>query len=216
MLEHPSMFEYFRNKVTISNCGRSAGKTGNNINVYKNYVTYNLVTEIEEENKRKGIECELKFKEWLDRHKIPYIYLQQDTQTISLAFKKYFSGKRPDFLILIPHLGFIFVDIKYKKLNQTYKTYPMDGEETKRYSSIQRKFNLNIWYVLSNEDSDYKTWLWIPISKVFESGRPVFTSSKSNMNFYAVSPREFVQIADDDSLDRLLSKFFIEETRINN
>src|SRR3989344_4834897 len=112
-----------------------------------------IMMEISEENKKKGFEAESKFREWLEKHNIPYLYLQQDTQTISIAFKKYFSGKRPDFLLLIP------------------------------------------------------------ISKVFESGRPIFTSSKSNMNFYAVSPREFVQIADDDSLDRLLSKFFIEETK---
>lgn len=171
------------------------------------------MSELEDENKRKGFEAESRFREWLEKHNIPYLYLQQDTQTMSFAFKKYFSGKRPDFLILIPNLGFIFVDVKYKKLSSNYKTYPIDNEETKTYSSLQRKFNLNIWYVISNEDFDYNTWLWIPISKVFESGRPVFMSSKSNMEFYAVSPQEFIQIADDDSLDRLLSKCFIEETK---
>jgi hypothetical protein len=167
------------------------------------------------EEKKKGSEAELKFKEWLDKHNIPYLYLQQDTQTLSLAFKKYFSGKRPDFLILIPNLGFIFVDVKYRNIHAEYKTYPIDSEETKNYSSIQRKFNLSIWYVLSNETFDFKTWLWIPISKVFESGRPIFKSSKSNMDFYAVPPQEFIQIAMDDSLDRLLSKCFIEETKSN-
>ena len=168
---------------------------------------------IVEEDKKKGSETEIRFKEWLNKHNIPYLYLQQDTQTLSIAFKKYFSGKRPDFLVLIPNLGFIFVDVKYKKLNSEYKTYPIDSEETKKYSSIQRKFNLNIWYALSNEDSDYKTWLWIPISKVFESGIPRFTSNMSKMDFYAVPPQEFIQIAFDDSLDRLLSKCFIEETK---
>ncbi|MFA5992089.1 MAG: hypothetical protein WC796_00095 [Candidatus Pacearchaeota archaeon] len=173
------------------------------------------MNQIEDENKRKGNEAETRFREWLDKHNIPYLYLQQDTQTLSFAFKKYFSGKRPDFLILIPNLGFIFVDVKYKNINPDYKTYPIDSEETKNYSSIQRKFNLNIWYVISNETFDFKTWLWIPISKVFESGRPIFTSSKSNMDFYAVSPQEFIQIAADDSLDRLLSKCFLDETRKN-
>ena len=163
-------------------------------------------------NIEKGKEVEAKFRDWLDKHNIPYLYLQQDTQTISFAFKKYFSGKRPDFLILIPNLGFIFVDVKYKRLNPEFKTFPIDSEETKKYSSLQRKFNLNIWFVISNEDFDYKTWLWIPVSKVFESGKPKYTSSKSEMEFYAVSPQEFIQIAIDDSLDRLLSKCFLEET----
>ena len=76
------------------------------------------MNQIGEENTKKGSEAEIKFREWLDRDNIPYLYLQQDTQTLSIAFKKYFSGKRPDFLILIPNLGFIFVDVKYKKLSQ--------------------------------------------------------------------------------------------------
>ena len=168
-----------------------------------------MVNQISEESKEKGNEAEIKFKEWLDKHNLPYLYLQQDTQTLSIAFKKYFSGKRPDFLILIPNLGFIFVDTKYKKLNPGYKTYPIDAEETKKYSSIQRKFNLNIWYVLSNEDSDYKTWLWIPISKVFES-ELMHTSSISGEGFYAIPPEEFIQIGVNDSLDRLFSKSFFE------
>jgi len=166
---------------------------------------------VNDEDKEKGNETEIRFKEWLDKNKIPYLYLQQDTQTLSLAFKKYFSGKRPDFLILIPNLGFIFVDTKYKKLNLEYKTYPIDTEETKKYSSIQRKFNLNIWYVLSNEDSDYKTWLWIPISKVFESGTLIHTSNISGEEFYAIPPEEFIQIGFNDSLDRLFSKSFLDE-----
>ena len=168
--------------------------------------------EIGNEEKIKGNETEIKFKEWLDKNNIPYLYLQQDTQTLSPAFKKYFSGKKPDFLILIPNLGFIFVDTKYKKLNHEYKTYPIDAEETKKYSSIQRKFNLNIWYVLSNEDFDYKTWLWIPISKVFESGTLIHTSNKSGMEFYAIPPEEFIQISINDSLDRLFLKSFLDET----
>jgi len=69
---------------------------------------------------------------------------------------------KPGFMILLPNLGFIFVDVKYKKLNKKYKTYPLDSDETKKYSSLQRKFNLHMWYALSNEDYDYKTWFWIP------------------------------------------------------
>ena len=165
---------------------------------------------ITEENIMKGLETEHKFMEWLNKHNIPYLYIQQDTETISKAFKGQFKGKRPDFLVLIPNLGFIFIDVKYKKISYNYKTYPLDSEETKKYSSIQRKFNLPIWYALSNEDSDYKTWFWIPVSKVLEAGVPKYNSNKSKMDFFAVPPKEFIQIADDDSLDRLFSKCFCE------
>lgn len=160
----------------------------------------------DEESRIKGGETEKKFKEWLDKHKIPYFYIKQDIDFFSAFFKDSSSGKRPDFMILIPNLGLIFVDIKYKKINSDYKNYPIDGEETKIYSSLQRKFNLHIWYVISNEDFDYKTWLWIPVSKVIESGVTEHISSKSGESFFPISPKEFIQIADDDSLDRLFSK----------
>ncbi len=157
-------------------------------------------------NIEKGKEAESRFRQWLDKHKIPYFYIKQDIDSFSSAFKNSFSGKRPDFMILIPNFGLIFVDIKYKKINPEYKTYPIDKEEATKYSSLQRMFNLHIWYVLSNEESDYKTWLWIPISKVLELGIPKHISNKSGMDFFPIPPEEFIQIADDDSLDRLFSK----------
>jgi len=160
------------------------------------------------ENILKGDDAELRFKNWLDKHNIPYFYIKQDIESFSNALNESFQGKRPDFMILLPNFGFIFIDVKYKKLNQEYKTYPLDSEETKKYSSIQRRFNLHIWYVLSNDEVDYKTWFWIPVTKVLESGIPKFISSKSKEDFYAVPTEEFIQISDDDSLDRLFIKSF--------
>ena len=167
-----------------------------------------MLDDEKEVNIKKGKEVESKFKNWLDKHNIPYFYIKQDTESFSSAFKNSFSGKRPDFMVLIPNFGFVFVDVKYKKINLKYKSYPIDSRETKIYSSLQRKFNLHIWYALSNEDSDFKTWLWIPVSKVLESGIPRYTSSISNEDFFAVPPEEFIQIAEDDSLERLFSKLF--------
>ncbi|MCK4521799.1 MAG: hypothetical protein KAU20_04445 [Nanoarchaeota archaeon] len=166
-----------------------------------------------EENRRKSNEAELRFKDWLDKHNIPYMYIQQDTETFSSVFKKYSSGKRPDFMILIPNFGLIFVDVKYKKLNKDFKTFTLDSDETKKYSSLQREFNLHIWYVLSNEDCDYKTWFWIPVSKILEEGTPRYVSKKSQMYFFAVPPTKFIQISEDDSLDRLFSNLFIERKK---
>jgi len=157
----------------------------------------------------KGKEAEINFQKWLDKHKIPYLYIQQDTETFSKAFKN-FAGKRPDFMVLIPNFGFIFVDVKDKKITE-HKTYCIDTRETEKYSSLQRKFNLHIWYVVSNEDFDYKTWLWIPVSKVLESGIKEHTSSLSGMNFFPIPTDNFIQIADDDSLDRLFTKILCED-----
>jgi len=158
----------------------------------------------------RGKETELRFKDWLEKHSIPYLYIKQDSQTFSAVFRDY-KLKRPDFMILLENFGFIFVDVKNKKLssNPNYpKTYPIDKIETKKFSSLQRKFNLQIWYVLSNEDSDYKTWLWIPVSKVLESGIGTKISGKSQQPFFPVPPEEFIQIADNDSINGLFYKSF--------
>src|SRR3989344_2355462 len=135
------------------------------------------------ENIDKGRTSESKFKEWLDKHNIPYLYIHQEIETFSRALKENLSGKRPDFMVLIPNFGFIFVDVKYKKISKEYNTYPMDGEEAKRYSSLQRKFNMNIWYAISNEEFGFKAWLWCPLSKVMESGVTSKISSKSGAVF---------------------------------
>lgn len=76
-----------------------------------------MKTELEtnKENREKGDDTERKFKEWVDKHNIPYWYIQQDIDTFSPPLKKYFGSKRPDFMILLPNLGFVFVDVEYKK-----------------------------------------------------------------------------------------------------
>lgn len=163
---------------------------------------------IVEENKANGALAENRFKEWLDKHNIPYMYIQQDLNTFASVFKEHPVSKRPDFMVLIPHFGLIFVDVKYKKLNKEYKTFTLDSDEAKKYSRLQRKFNLQIWYVISNEEYDYNTWFWIPVSKILEEGIPRHVSNKSNTDFFAVPPTEFIQIPIDSSLDRLFSNLF--------
>jgi len=158
-------------------------------------------------NEDKGRITESEFKNWLDNHKVPYWYIQQDIETFSPALKNYFA-KRPDFMILIPNLSFIFVDVEYKKIS-AFGTFPIDAEEAKKYSALQRYFNVQVWFAVSNEECAYNTWYWIPVSKVLEIGETKenkHTSSKSKMEFFSVPVSEFIQIAKDDSLNRLFSK----------
>jgi len=75
---------------------------------------------------RKGDYAEEKFKQWLDKHNLPYFYIKQDSETFSNALRNSFLGKRPDFMILIPNFGFIFVDVKNRRINPDYKTYNQD------------------------------------------------------------------------------------------
>lgn len=154
---------------------------------------------------KRGREAEEKFQAWLDEHKLSYLYIQQDKNTFANAFKD--NLKRPDFLILLPNLGLIMVDVKYKNVNSKYQDMAIDAYDIKRYSKLQRIFNLPIWFVLSNENVAFETWFWIPLPKVLEEGMPRFTSSKSQMDYYAVPLKHFIQVSKKDSINRLFESF---------
>ena len=152
--------------------------------------------------RKKGNQTERAFKKWLEKNKIPYLYIQQDQETFSGVFQNT-SGKRPDFMILIPNLGFIMVDVKYKTLNTKYRDFAIDALEAKKYSNLQRKFNLPIWFAISNQILNYKSWFWIPVSKVLEQNISKFKSSKSKMDYFAVPLNNFIKINENESLNKL-------------
>ena len=157
------------------------------------------------EVEKKGKKAEEEFKKWLDRHKIPYWYIQQDIDSFSEGLRKQFV-KRPDFFILIPNFGFILIDVKEKESAEKYEKFFIDAKEVEKYMNLQRIFNLQSWYVISNERYHFKTWFWIPISKVIKSGF-MFIPKSRNKECYSVPISEFIQVSSDDSLERVFAKF---------
>jgi len=149
--------------------------------------------------------AEQKFKKWMENHNIPYWYIQQDLNSFSLGLKSRFT-KRPDFFVLIPNFGFILVDVKDKKSAKKYDKFFINAEEVEKYLNLQRVFNLQAWYVVSNEDYHYKTWFWIPITNVVKAGF-IFKSKEKGDNCYSVPISDFIQVSDDDSLERVFAKF---------
>ena len=148
--------------------------------------------------------AEQEFKNWLDKHNTAYWYIAQDLNNFSPALKKYFT-KRPDFAILLPNIGLLFVDIKDKKQAKKHNKFFLNAEETDKYVNLQRNFNLQTWYVISNEDLHFNTWFWIPATKALESGFH-FISKETNKKCLSVPVEDFIQVSNDDSLERVFSK----------
>ena len=152
----------------------------------------------------RGETAELEFMKWLNHHRIPFLFFKQDLDTYSKGFKDQFL-KRPDFMIFIEDLGFICVDVKYKKPFRKYDEVPIDFKEMMRYVSLSR-FNLHVWYVFSNEEYKYKTWFWIPVSKALQyTMEKTFKSKKSGERYVSVPLSEFYQIAEKDSISKLFA-----------
>jgi hypothetical protein len=155
----------------------------------------------------KGREAEAKFKKWLDEHKIYYFYIEQNLGTFPIMFGKD-KLKRPDFMILLPNVGFILVDVKHRSITGKYNDIAIDAPDLKKYALFQSKFHVPVWYTFSNETLDYKTWFWIPISKILELNPPKYTSSISKEPYFPVKINEFVEVKNIESLAKIFSKSF--------
>lgn len=150
--------------------------------------------------------AERKFKEWLDKNSIPYWYIDQSLESFSPALRKYLI-KRPDFMILLPNFGLIFVDVKDKAQAAKYDKFFLRAQEVDKYVGMQRTFNIPTWFAISNNNYHYNTWFWIPSSEVTRAGF-VFETKKGNEKCYSVPTDSFVQVADTDNLERIFSKLF--------
>ena len=144
--------------------------------------------------------AENKFKEWLNEKEIPFWYIHQEPDTFSNVFRKE-NVKRPDFIILIPNIGFILTDVEYKEPARKYPEFQIDVEETLKYCKIQEKYKLNIWYVFSNAINHFSTWYWIPVSKVKEIGE-----ERKYRGYYGIPIEEFIIISKTQGINKLFAE----------
>lgn len=118
--------------------------------------------------------------------------------------------KRPDFMVLIPHVGFIITDVEYNKPAEKHEVFFIDEEETKQYCNLQNFFNLQVWYVFSHKDYHFNTWFWIPASRVLK-GAKIYINPKTKRKYCSVPLSRFISVSKTDNLGRLFAempKFF--------
>lgn len=149
---------------------------------------------------------ETKFKHWLEANKYPHLFIDQTTETHGSCTQDQF--KRPDFLIALPNLGTIGVDVKDRRPHEK-GDYIIDcGREAEKYHNFQRLFMIPAWYCfLPTMGEDYRRiWSFVSLNEVLVS--PVRFSSNQNSPFYCVNPRITIGISPDhDSLMRLLEPY---------
>ena len=151
--------------------------------------------------------AEEKFKEWLDKNNIPYWYIDQSLDSFSESLRDYFL-KRPDFVILIPNIGLIFIDVKNKEQLEKYDKFTLNAEEVDNYLKVQNIFNIRTWFAISHEKYHYRTWFWIAASDVTNAGFVFEAKDRNKGKFYSVPIEKFIQVADTDNLERIFSKLF--------
>lgn len=102
----------------------------------------------------KGYRAETLFKELLDQIFIPYLHIGQspgDHSWILQASK----SKRPDFLINIPDLGILMIDVKCRRkmgfINNQDKYFQINKEEINQLYNLHHKLLLPVWIAFLDE-----------------------------------------------------------------
>ena len=144
---------------------------------------------------------ELSFKRWLDSKNYPYLCIDNSIDTMP----EFFRGitKRPDFLLVIKHLGIIAIDVKEGEPYRGQDFVLDEKEEVIKYLQFERIMRLPVWFVFGSQNYQYSTWYWIPLSKVLEC--ELRASSRTGDRFRAIPPSACIALqADRDGISRII------------
>lgn len=95
-----------------------------------------------QQRRAQGQAAEDRFRAWLDRCVLPHIYVEQSPLTIPLGLKG--EIKRPDFLVGIPAIGTIAVDVKAKSVYQD--SVIIDAYEHRTLMNFETFFSMSVWF----------------------------------------------------------------------
>lgn len=105
----------------------------------------------------KGAAAEDRFRTWLDRCHLPHIYVEQSPFTFPVHMKG--EIKRPDFLVGIPSIGTIAVDVKAKRVYQD--AILIDDYEHRTLAAFEVYFNMSVWFSCFPPDEPHTCYLFL-------------------------------------------------------
>ena len=109
------------------------------------------------DRRAQGQVAEDRFRAWLDRCCLPHIYVEQSPLTIPQPLRG--EIKRPDFLVGIPTIGTIAVDVKAKRVYRD--TLIIDAYEHRTLLNFETFFNISVWFACFPPDEPHSCHLFL-------------------------------------------------------
>ena len=109
------------------------------------------------ERRAQGQAAEDRFRAWLDRCCLPHLYVEQSPFTIPQPLRG--DIKRPDFLVGIPTIGTIAVDVKAKSIYDD--TIIIDAYEHRTLANFETYFNTSVWFACFPPDEEHVCHLFL-------------------------------------------------------
>jgi len=152
------------------------------------------------------------FGHWLDEANIAWVYINQNPGDLfsgRLADK----GRRPDFLVALPNLGVIAVDIKCESTYRNYHHFGVNKETCQQYLGFRHEFNVPVWYAF-NDIEQQKTWYWIPVDDASRFPLKSERNDGSSLEtpFYQIGKEDCVKVGQADDLVKLIG-YLIQNLR---
>lgn len=110
-----------------------------------------------EQRRAQGEAAEQRFRQWLDRCSLPQIFIEQSPMTIPQGFKG--EIKRPDFLVGIPAIGAIAIDVKAKSVYQD--ALIIDEYEHRTLLNFETFFSVSVWFACFPPDEAHTCHLFL-------------------------------------------------------
>lgn len=108
------------------------------------------------ERQAQGQAAEDRFRAWLDRCHLPHIYVEQSPMTLPQHLRG--EIKRPDFLVGIPTIGTLAVDVKAKRIYQD--AILIDAYEHRTLLAFETFFNISVWFACYPPDAPHTCHLF--------------------------------------------------------
>ncbi len=109
------------------------------------------------ERQAQGTAAEDRFRAWLDRCTLPHIFVEQSKETIPVPLRG--EIKRPDFLVGVPTIGTLAVDVKAKRVYAD--TILIDAYEHRTLLNFETFFNVSVWFACFPPDEEHTCHLFL-------------------------------------------------------
>jgi len=120
------------------------------------------------------------FRDKCDDNHFTYLYIDQSQMKFSSTLWKDMASKRPDYILSVPHIGSIFVDVKAKEERLFYKdvfvnylnkqppkAFRIDLEEVEKFKKLQNETSMKVWFAIMphQEETVANEIFFFPVDK---------------------------------------------------
>lgn len=150
--------------------------------------------------------CELAFRDYCNYHRYSFVFLNQETDTFSVAFKE--NGiKRVDFMISFSLMGIqlhIYADTKQRQFNKKFSTFTVSEDDVQALHNFKLKFhNTVVFIILSNGDSGFRTFYVICIEDIIKKCE-LRINKENGKEFRAIKITECNTLGWNDGFEQIL------------